>query len=399
MNVERKPIGRPSPGIVLRSSFPAFALLYAALFMAFGTESPFLPAFLGQRGLRASDIGLVLTAGTIVRLTSGPLIGSLADWLGATRVLAVAAGLAGLIGLFYLVGHNLWPLVLVCMMHSVAITPLSALSDALALAASAKERVFAYGWIRGIGSGAFIVGTLASGHFVAAYGMAIIIPVSSALFLAMMVATWWIPRLKPATRDVAAGGIRELLANAAFRRVLVVAGLVIGSHAMSDTFAVIQWREAGISAGAISLFWSEAVLSEVFVFFIVGPFALGRLGAPVCMAIAALAGILRWSMLALTSSTLALVVVQSLHGLTFALMHLACMRLIAELTPARLAATAQSLYGTFCLGVASAILTYASGILYGRFGAHAFWLMAVLCLAALPIAFTLPERDPVFDAG
>ena len=339
-------------GAVARSSFPAFAWLYAALFMAFGTESPFLPSFLGQQGLDASAIGIVLTGGTIVRLASGPLLGSLADWLGATRVLAVAAGFAGLFGMGYLAGHGIWSLLVICMLHSVAVTPLSALSDALAVAASAKERVFAYGWVRGVGSGAFIVGTLASGRLVASYGMSSIIPASSVLFLLMMIAVWWIPAVKPAQREVAAGGIRELLADAAFRRVLLAAGLVIGSHAMSDTFAVIQWREAGIGADAIGLLWSEAVLSEVFVFFLLGPFALERFGAPVCAVIAATAGIVRWTMLALTSSTLALVLVQSLHGLTFALMHLACMRLIADLAPSRLAATAQSLYGTFCLGIA-----------------------------------------------
>ena len=382
--------GRASAELLTRSSFPAFALLFAALFAAFGIESPFLPAFFSQRGLSASEIGYVLTAGTIVRLTSGPLLGSLADRIGATRVLAASAGCAGLFGLGYLAGHSVWPLLLICMVHSVAITSLAALSDALALAASAKERAFAYGWVRGVGSGAFIAGTLASGALVAAYGIASIIPASSVLFLLMMLAVRWIPRGRPASREVATHGIGELLAIAEFRRVLVVAGLVIGSHAMSDTFAVIQWQKAGIGSGAISLLWSEAVFSEVVVFFLIGSRAIDRLGAPACAAIAATAGIVRWSILALTSSTIALTLVQSLHGLTFALMHLACMRLITDITPPRLSATAQTLYGTFCLGIASAILTFLSGILYGRFGAHAFWLMSLLCVAALPIAVRLP---------
>ncbi len=35
---------------VLASSFPAFVLLQGALYAAYGTESPFLPSFLGERG-------------------------------------------------------------------------------------------------------------------------------------------------------------------------------------------------------------------------------------------------------------------------------------------------------------------------------------------------------------
>jgi hypothetical protein len=40
----------------------------------------------------------------------------------------------------------------------------------------------------------------------------------------------------------------------------------------------------------------------------------------------------------------------------------------------------------------SAILTYASGILYGRFGAEGFLAMAALCALALPFALALPGR-------
>ena len=75
---------------------------------------------------------------------------------------------------------------------------------------------------------------------------------------------------------------------------------------------------------------------------------------------------------------------QPLHGLTFALLHLACMRLIVQVVPVRLAATAQSIYGTMCIGLATALLTLASGLLYERMGGHAFLVMAALCLLALP---------------
>ena len=77
--------------------------------------------------------------------------------------------------------------------------------------------------------------------------------------------------------------------------------------------------------------------------------------------------------------------VQPLHGLTFALLHLACMRLIVQVVPIRLAATAQSIYGTLCVGLATALLTLASGLLYAQMGGHAFLVMAALCLLALPL--------------
>ena len=89
--------------------------------------------------------------------------------------------------------------------------------------------------------------------------------------------------------------------------------------------------------------------------------------------------------MAFTTSPVLLSLGQPLHGLTFALLHLACMRLIVQVVPIRLAATAQSIYGTLCVGLATALLTLASGLLYERMGGSAFLVMAALCFLALPM--------------
>src|ERR1700722_2113531 len=82
-------------------SFDRFLLLYGTMFAAFGVASPFLPALLHERGLRPSEIGAVLAAGTAVRLMTGPIISRLADRLGQHRriFLAVAAVIAFSCGL------------------------------------------------------------------------------------------------------------------------------------------------------------------------------------------------------------------------------------------------------------------------------------------------------------
>jgi hypothetical protein len=83
------------------------------------------------------------------------------------------------------------------------------------------------------------------------------------------------------------------------------------------------------------------------------------------------------------------VLVEPLHGLTFALLHLACMQMLSVIVPPALAATAQAIYGTVAVGAMAAILTLVSGPLYGALGPRAFWVMALLCAAALPIAFAM----------
>jgi MFS transporter, PPP family, 3-phenylpropionic acid transporter len=90
---------------------PRFMLLYAAMYAAFGVASPFLPAFLSARELSAAQLGLVLGAGTAVRLLTGPLAGRTGDVLQGLRlVLVVCTVLAAAVTLGYLPAQGLWPL-------------------------------------------------------------------------------------------------------------------------------------------------------------------------------------------------------------------------------------------------------------------------------------------------
>jgi PPP family 3-phenylpropionic acid transporter len=186
------------------------------------------------------------------------------------------------------------------------------------------------------------------------------------------------------------GGLREAFDSRPFRYVVAVSALVLGSHAMHDAFAVIRWNAAGISPTIVSLLWSEAVAAEVLVFFLLGPWVISRIGARGAVAIAAVAGGVRWVVMSQTTNVAAIALVQPFHGLTFALLHLACMRVIGISVPARLAATAQALYA-FGATLASALLTYLSGVLYGEFGGLAFAAMALLCALAIPLSFGLPD--------
>jgi MFS transporter, PPP family, 3-phenylpropionic acid transporter len=167
---------------------------------------------------------------------------------------------------------------------------------------------------------------------------------------------------------------------------MLVAALILGSHALHDGFAMIRWRAAGIESGVTGLLWAESVAAEVVVFFVIGRPLLDRFGPGGAEMLAAAAGILRWVVSAETAALPALALIQPLHGLTFALLHLACMRRLAESVPPGLSATALTLYGTVAIGAASAVLTLASGMLYGAIGAEGFWVMAALCTVALPFA-------------
>jgi MFS transporter, PPP family, 3-phenylpropionic acid transporter len=374
----------------------SFILLYALMYAAFGVASPFWPRFFETRGMSPEQIGILLGLGTIVRLIAGPVAARIADRLQRLRqVLAASCALAACLafGLPWVAGF--WILLVVRLCQEAALTPTTSLADALAVGAS-KSRApgigFEYGWVRGSASAAFVIGTLAAGQIIGWTTLTSIAWMHGALLLGAAASIVLLPAPEHETSAVpepsSFRAIRELMRIVLFRRMVLVAALVFGSHAMHDAFAVIRWNASGISSAMISVLWSEAVVAEVVVFFLIGPRLVDKLGPGGAAAIASVAATVRWIVMASSTHPAALAIVQPLHGLTFALLHLACMRLIGAAVPQHLAATGQAIYA-FGPGLITALLTLSSGMLYARLGAGGFLLMALLSAVALPLCFGL----------
>ena len=370
-------------------SFDRFLLLYGTMFAAFGVASPFLPALLHERGLGPSEISAVLAAGTAVRLITGPAIARLADRFGKHRqTLAVLLAMAAVVAFGYGLPAGFAIFLLISVAHASALAPIVPIADAMTLAAAPGR--FQYGWVRGAASAAFVVGAVGAGQVVQATSLGGIVWMNGTLLALAAVAALRLPRNpldRPAVRQPA--NVRALFAVPGFLPLMALAALVLSSHALHDSFAVLRWAEGGIRPGTAGLLWSEGVLAEVVVFVVVGPTLLRWLGPAGAAALAASAGTVRWSVTAVTAWLPAMALVEPLHGLTFALLHLACMQMLSVIVPPALAATAQAIYGGVAVGTMTAIMTLVSGPLYGALGARAFWVMALLCAAALPIAFAM----------
>ena len=384
-----------------RSMLYRFLILYGLLYAGFGVQSPYLPILLDNRHLRPETIALALAAGMAMRLMAAQAVARLADRLGAPKVfLALCTTAAALIGLGYLPAQDAWLLIAVGVLHSAALGPLPPLSDTLALGAAAPAgsggAAIHYGWLRGCGSAAFALGLVLSGQVIGHFGIVVIVWLNAALLAAaapmalgvsQLLTTGGHARATPSH----ARGIGVLLRLPLYRKMVLLAMLILGSHAMHDSFAMIRWSRAGISPGTSGILWSLSVAAEVVVFLLVGRPLLDRIGPAGAAMLSAGAGVVRWVVMAETAWLPAVAAVEPLHGLTFALLHLTCMRLLAQCVPRHLEATALTIYGTVGIGIATALLTLACGPIFERFGAHGFWAMAALCAAALPLALTLRE--------
>jgi PPP family 3-phenylpropionic acid transporter len=302
-----------------------------------------------------------------------------------------AAAFAALLAM----SHSHTSLLFVSLFLAAALAPTTTLADALALrnVSPGRDGPFRYGAVRGAGSAAFIVGSLLAGEAIGVFGTSSVLLGQGAFLIlaAFFAAIVPHPKREPGRAHHKTNAFIEglgLVRNRPFRLVVIIAAIVLGSHAMHDSFAMISWKAAGISPVAGSVLWSESVAAEVFVFVIAGPKLLGKVHPSTAIAIGAVAAAVRWTVLAQPSHFLALALAEPLHGLSFALLHLACMRILVRVTPLELAGTAQSTYA-FGIGASSALLTFAAGFFYEHFGPIAFLAMAVLALVPLPLVVCL----------
>src|ERR1700677_760308 len=282
-------------------SFDRFLLLYSTLFAAFGVASPFLPALLHESGLGPSEVSAVLAAGTAIRLIIGPAISRLADRLGKhQQILAVSIAVAAVIAFGYGLPAGFAIFLLVSIAHASALAPIVPIADAMTLAAAPGR--FQYGWVRGGASAAFVVGSVVAGQVVGATSFGSIVWMNGTMLALAAVAGFLLPR-NILDRPVAhrEADVRALFAVPGFLPLMALAALVLSSHALHDGFEVLRWQVGGIGPGTAGLLWSEGVLAEVIVFVVVGPTLLRWLGPAGAAALAASAGMVRWSVTAVTA--------------------------------------------------------------------------------------------------
>ena len=212
-----------------------------------------------------------------------------------------------------------------------------------------------------------------------------------ASFAALFAVCIVLPDTRVEAEPVRMSGVWHLFAHPLFALFMLCSALLQTSHLVVYNYGTLHWRAAGVSDGMIGLLWAIGVTAEV-VLFAVGARFVSRMGPGRLFALAAVAGILRWTILAYSTALPVLFVVQTLHAFTFGAAHLAAMAFIANAIPARLSATAQSLHGSVALSVASGVTAPFLGYLFEDYGGGAFHAMTLFSLAGGACALILMRR-------
>ena len=356
------------------------SLLYGAFFAYTGLSMPFLPAWLAAKGLDAREIGIVLAAPMVVRIVAVPLSTRLADRVAGLRPALIAAAVASVAG-FALVGlaAQFVPILATYTLAAVALAPVLPLADAYALR-GLRDRGRSYGPVRLWGSVTFIMANLGGGVLLVRFGAVNVIwAVTAALVLNAAAASALAP-LAPETAEPAPRRTKvSLWRSPAFAAVVLGASLIQASHAVIYGFGTLQWSARGIGGTTIGMLWALGVVAEI-VLFALSSRVVGAVGATGMIVLGGAGGALRWAVMAFDPPTVALPLLQALHGLSFGATHLGAMHVLAGAAPAGRGATTQ---GDFVAvqGIVFAAVMSGSGVLVEAYGSLAYGAMAAVAAA------------------
>lgn len=360
----------------LRSAPLRLALFYGGVFFALGIFGPFWPLWLKDRGLSAEDIGLVFALGTAAKLIATPFVARTADRLGSRKRLLVSLTLVGtLVFVAFRFADGLLPILAITILYFACWGPVMPLMESLTMLT--RDRVaFDYGRVRLWGSVTFIVG---------AAGMGIVLTdaptewIHWAILAAIILSTFaafGLPDTRTPPSEPGGKPFRDILRLPGIVPAILAATCVQASHIAYYNFGSLHWKTAGHASDVIGILWAEGVIVEIALFTMAAA-VIGRTGALPLILIGAVAAVVRWTGMAMTTEIVWLIPLQALHALSFGATHLGIIYLITERVHPSKSTSAQSLYA-MAMGVAMTGASYGAGILFGAIGGGAFLAMAGL---------------------
>jgi PPP family 3-phenylpropionic acid transporter len=355
-----------------------------------GIYTPFFGAWLAWKGESPEQIGLLLSAGMLLRVVVPPITGIIADARNDRRGVMVALivlTFLGYLGLNWAAAPR--DIFIFAVLANVAGGAASPLFDSISTRL-AERYGFDYGHVKRWNSITFAIVNFASGLAVERWGLVVLAPWLSVALALTVVALCLLPAT-PRQQRTSQFGIRlratlaearELMGSAAFLIFLAAASFDQASHAFYYGYGGLHWRALGYSGALIGAIWPLGVIAEAMLFSV--SLRLFRaIGATQLLLFGGIGCVVRWSILAFDPPLALVIFAQLLHGATYALAHLGAMYFIVKAVPPRLSATAQSLYAVMSSGVVMGLATYASGPLYERFGGRTYLLMAAMGLVTV----------------
>jgi len=388
-----------------RSASPEMraSLFQFTVYIPGGVASVFLGIWLSEHGIPADQIGVINALPTLCLLLLNIIVGRVADkaddWRTALIFISLASALAPL-PLFFV--SEFWGILSVWALCATSNGLVAPVIDAATVRMTRRNgtdfgvvRAWAtVGYVFAAGGLGLFLNVLGSGAFVGLYVVTVVVRAALAFLL---------PRFRaPATQATLANSDPAIVSQPSrlrdslklwFVLPLLAFALVNSSNALIGSFGALLWHENGIPGYFLGPLLGLAAVGEAILMFAWRRFG-GRVTARNMILVAALAGLVRFTIMAFNPPVEVLVFTQLLHAFSFGMGYFGVVHFIANWTNEANAAEAQGFANMLNMAMAMLALVIF-GVLVEHFAAYAFFYSTVTSLLSVGcILLSLRLRPP-----
>ncbi|MDM4765287.1 MFS transporter [Pelomonas sp. SE-A7] len=391
-------MSEPAPGP--RRILAASAVLSCAYFAAIGLFSTYAPLWYKSLGIPLIEIGWLLSLSSWTRLFAPFVWGSLADAKGRrVQLLRLAAVLTLLAGLLFLLPPTVGLLAVATFSmfcFNAAITPLNeTVLAARLMTPEGGVDARRYGRVRLWGSVGYLVSVVGCGWGLERLGMGYFVPGLIVGLLLIVGAAFWMPVHRGATHGhEATPPLGEVMRKPAVRWFFASVFMTVLAHTSLYSFFSLYVDEQGYGKSVVGLLWGASIIAEVAWFGLQGRL-LERSSLHRWLTVCSLVAAVRFALTAAFGAHLwLLVLLQTLHAVTFAAQHTVCIALVTRYFPGRLRGRGQALYSVLGYGFSGVLGAIGGGWLVSHLGlASIFWVASGAALAGALCARRSAQLD------
>ena len=376
------------------------AAYYFALFVSVGLILPYLPPYYRSLGFDGREIALLASIHPLLGIAVPPLWGYAAD---RTRrpvlLLRVASAGTALAFVPLLLTRQYGLIAAALVFFSLCATPLGALADSIAVPEARRLRTD-FARLRLWGSLGFAAASWAFGQWLGRGGAAAdVVPAivaTAALFALVSFSLRPTSDVDEAERPSLADAL-ELLRRPAILLFLGSGFLHWMAFAPYHLFFAVHIEGLGAGAGLVGAAFAAAVLAEVVAMWRF-PDLARRLSLEGLLVVCHVVGGVRWGLTATLADGTAVAALQLLHGFTFGVFFVACMRWLDREVPARLRATGRALFASLVTGIGAVAGNNLAGALFDAAGSAAVFRAAAIVSLLAPLLVVAAARARAREA-
>jgi len=367
---------------VSAASRPAQSLNFALFFFAYygyvGVFSPYASLYFADRGLSATQIGILMSLMQVMRIFGPNLWGWVADQsqrrVLVLRLTSIVAALS-FCGMF--VGQTFLFFFALMVTVNLFTSAQGPISEALMLS-SMRGDLTHYGRVRLWGSVGFIVLVTLSGYALDWQGIELM-PWIALLMLLMVTSVTFSLHEEPASQHTQQpNSVRELLSRKSVLSFFASTFLMIAAHSSLYVYYSLYLSDIGYSKTVIGLMWSLGVIAEILFFFYQAPL-FRRFGVRKLMLFSLAIAVIRFLMIGWGAQSLSvLLFAQVLHAATFGVHHSASVATLQRWFAGPLQARGQALYISISYGLGGTLGGLLLSACWDTFGARWVYVLAAI---------------------